>query len=281
MMIVLLAFTYCSGEKENQNAKVGKLSLLQLAQTGQVPQSSETKPATQKIPTNLKVRKSSDSSARTESANQEYTTTGSNSEIGGKIFSVLEFGQGESLEISYFPQYDEKGALKSVSSESIAYKDSFGTQVPAISCDVNSENELNCLFGTNTRSVATAPFTLTVLQAENPQSNSKGSIDSTDLKVSSDKTKKNIANTFNYSQTRPSARNYTPLQWYLAALWWDCHFGHNVHSCNQLNNIVNSYCADSCKFTQVCNGLTPCQCFNICTRCDGSTYVKENYGTCY
>lgn len=273
MMIVLLAFTYCSGDKESQTAKVGKLALLQLTEAGSVSQASETKPATQKTPTNLKVRKSSDSSARSESANQEYATTGSNLQLDGKIFSALEFGQGESLEISYVPQYDEKGALKSVSSESIAYKDSFGTRVSAISCDVNSENELNCLFGTNTRSVATAPFTLTVLQAENTQSNSKGSIDSMDLKVSSDKTKKNIANTFNYSQ-RPSARNWAPWQWYLAALWWDCHFWHNVHSCNTLNGHVNNYCADTCNNIEIYH-MGVYQCTRVCTRCDGSTYNEQ------
>ena len=114
MMIVLLAFTYCSGDKESQTAKVGKLALLQLTEAGSVSQASETKPATQKTPTNLKVRKSSDSSARSESVNQEYATTGSNLQLDGKIFSVLEFGQGESLEISYVPQYDAKGALKSL-----------------------------------------------------------------------------------------------------------------------------------------------------------------------
>ena len=200
MMIVLLAFTYCSGDKESQTAKVGKLALLQLTEAGSVSQASETKPATQKTPTNLKVRKSSDSSARSESVNQEYATTGSNLQLDGKIFSVLEFGQGESLEISYVPQYDAKGALKSVSSESIAYKDSFGTRVSAISCDVNSENELNCLFGTNARSIATDPFTLTVLKPEGGKEVSKISVED-----------KNLKN-----------RRIPWQDWVRALLWWDC-----------------------------------------------------------
>ncbi|MBP9885073.1 MAG: hypothetical protein KBF93_02175 [Leptospiraceae bacterium] len=212
MMIVLLAFTYCSGDKESQTAKVGKLALLQLTEAGSVSQASETKPATQKTPTNLKVRKSSDSSARSESVNQEYATTGSNLQLDGKIFSVLEFGQGESLEISYVPQYDAKGALKSVSSESIAYKDSFGTRVSAISCDVNSENELNCLFGTNARSIATDPFTLTVLKPEGGKEVSKISVED-----------KNLKN-----------RRIPWQDWVRALLWWDCVVWGNQHSCSLL-----------------------------------------------